>query len=163
MARQTCSVCLHPDLASIDESLRSGSPSMRDLAAQCGLSKASLFRHKRHAKVTKGQSVKNIPEEIRKLRIMLSKAKRKGDTSSALSISREIRAWLTFEAKTRPIVAQGSGIADELPIRDALPLARSVIESQLADPDVRAWIAGLSERIANETGPRATGNVPDSH
>ena len=166
MPRQSCTVCAHPALADIDQSLRTGSPSMRDLAAQCGLSKAALFRHKQHAKVAKGSSVKNIPEEIRKLRIMLSKAKRKGDTSSALSISREIRAWLAFEATTQSVMLQDGAVADEIPLRDAVALSKSVIESQLADPDIQAWLRSLMERIpaavAEPEEVRATGKLPDT-
>jgi hypothetical protein len=156
MPRQSCSVCAHPALADIDQSLSTGSPSLRDLAAQCGLSKAALFRHKQHAKVAKGSSVKNIPEEIRKLRIMLAKAKRKGDTSAALSISREIRAWLAFEAKTQSVMPKDSAASEELSLRDALALAKGLIESQAGDPDVQMWLKALLERV------RATGKLPDT-
>jgi DNA-binding IclR family transcriptional regulator len=160
MARQRCSVCVHPDLAAIEASISSGTPSLRDLAAQCGLSKAALFRHKQHAKVAKGSAAKNLSEEIRKLRIMLAKAKRKGDTTAALSISREIRAWMLMEAKTRPIVSQDSAVSDEMPLRDAVAIARSVIESQLDDPDTQAWLKSLMERVPVDL--RATGTLPDT-
>jgi hypothetical protein len=176
MPRQTCSVCKHPERADIEKAITSGTPSLRDLAQQCGLGLTSLFRHKQHMAVAKDSSMKNIPEEIRKLRIMLAKAKRKGDTSSALSISREIRAWLAFEAKTRPI-HQDKTITDEIPVRDAVALAKSVIESQLDDPDVQAWLAGLTERVSGAPVPvdedefsrrrsnlrtRPSGNGPDA-
>jgi hypothetical protein len=162
MARQKCSVCVHPDLAAIEASIASGTPSLRDLAVQCGLSKAALFRHKQHAKVAKGSAAKNLSEEIRKLRIMLAKAKRKGDTSSALSISREIRAWMMLEAKTRPVVSQDRAVGDEIPLRDALGIAKSLIESQLADPDIQAWLRSLTERIPAELEVRTTGSLPDT-
>ena len=152
MARQTCTVCAHPHLAAIDESLRNGTPSLRDLAAQCGLSKAALFRHKQHAKVAKDLTTKNIPEEIRKLKIMLNSAKRRRDTHAALSVSREIRAWMMLEAKTKPIRAKESGLADELSVGDALILAKAMIESQLQDPEVRGWLRSLIGQMEEETG-----------
>ncbi len=129
---------------------------MRDLAKQCGLSLTAVYRHKQHMAVGKGSSNKNIPEEIRKLRIMLAKAKHKGDTSSALSISREIRAWLAFEAKTQSVIPGDGGSADELSLRDALALAKGLIESQAGDPDVRMWLEALLELM------RASGKVPDT-
>jgi hypothetical protein len=137
---------------------------MRDLAAQSGLTSSALFRHKQHAKVAKGQSVKNIPEEIRKLKIMLNSAKRRRDTSAALSISREIRAWLTFEAKTQSVLPQNGAIAEEMPLRDAVAIAKSVIESQVGDPEIQTWLRSLVERVPVEREEvRATGKLPDAH
>jgi hypothetical protein len=135
---------------------------MRELAAQCGLSKAALFRHKQHAKVAKGTSVKNIPEEIRKLRIMLAKAKRKGDTNAALSISREMRAWLALESKTQSVVPLDGAAVDEMPLRDAVAIAKIVIESQFDDPDIQSWLRSLMEKLPDES-VRTTGKLPDTH
>jgi len=153
MPHPTCTVCLHADVAGIDEALRTGSPSMRELAKQSGLSLTAIYRHKQHAKSVKGSVIKNIPEEIRKLKIMLNAAKRRKDTNGALSISREIRAWVMLEAKVRPIApTEGANADDVLSLRDALTVAKSLIESQLSDPDVRAWLESL----------RATGTLPDA-
>jgi hypothetical protein len=162
MPHQQCTVCAHPDLASIDQALRSGTPSLRDLAKQTGLNASALFRHKQHAKVGKELTTKHIPEEIRKLKIMLNSAKRRKDTPGALSISREIRAWMLLEARTRPIVAQDHAIGDEMPLRDAVAIAKSVIESQLADLEIQAWVRSLIERIPAVEVVRATGTLPET-
>lgn len=148
MPRQTCTVCAHQERSAIDAAITRGSPPLREIAKQCGLSLTAVFRHKQHMVVAKASTMKNIPEEIRKLRIMLAKAKRKGDTSGALSISREIRAWLTLEAKSQDVTASDSGNAEELSRSEALALAKAIIEGQLEDPDVVAWLTGLMERVS---------------
>jgi hypothetical protein len=162
MPHQQCTVCAHPDLGSIDQSLRSGTPSLRELAKQTGLHAAALFRHKQHVKVSKELTAKHIPEEIRKLKIMLNSAKRRKDTSGALSISREIRAWMLLEAKTRPIAPQDRSVGEEMPLRDAVAIAKAVIESQITDRDVQAWIRSLSEQIPAPDAMRATGTLPET-
>ena len=43
-----CSVCSHPDRATIDHELAIGSPSLRAIAIRSGLSKTSLIRHRPH-------------------------------------------------------------------------------------------------------------------
>jgi hypothetical protein len=163
MPRQTCTVCKHEQRPGIEAAITKGSPPLRELAKQCGLSLTAVFRHKQHMVVAKGSTMKNIPEEIRKLRIMLAKAKRKGDTSSALSISREIRAWLAFEAKTQSVMPQDGAIADEMPLRDAVAIAKSVIESQVADPEIQTWLRSLVEQVpVDREEVRVTGNLPDA-
>jgi hypothetical protein len=148
MPRAKCTVCVHADLNAIDESLRSGNPPLRELAKQTGLHASALFRHKQHQRALKGSSLKNIPEEIRKLKIMLNSAKRRKDTSAALAISREIRAWLAFEAKTRPVVPQDRDIAAEVPQHELIALARALIESLASDDrEIQQWILTLAERI----------------
>ena len=53
---------------------------MRVIAKQCGVSLTAVFRHERaRERDPKALSAKDISEEIRRLRIMLAKAKRKGE------------------------------------------------------------------------------------
>jgi len=76
--------------------------------------------------------------------------------TTVLAISREIRNWKALEAKTRPISpTDGANADDALSMRDALIVAKGLIESQLSDPDVRAWLESLVQ-------VRAAGNVPDA-
>ena len=157
MPRQSCTVCRHVDRQNIETAIAKGFPSLRELAKQSGLSLTALFRHKQHMTIAKGTAMNNIPEEIRKLRIMLAKAKRKGDTSSALSISREIRAWLALEAKTTAI-SNDAGAVEELRLSDALVLAKNLIESQMENPDVREWLRSMAEQVCGTTG-----KLPDAH
>jgi hypothetical protein len=146
MPRLPCTACVHPDRARIDEALRSGTPPLRELAKQVGIHHASLFRHKQHVAPVSGKAVKEIPSEIVKLRRMLVKAKQKHDTPAALSISREIRAWMTLDARTRDVKATDAGRVEEISRSDALSLAEAIVEAQLNDPDVVAWLTGM-ERI----------------
>jgi hypothetical protein len=156
MPRAKCSVCRHPDLNTIDDALRTGSATMRELAERSGLSLPALDRHKQKHLISKGRPVKNIGEEIRRLRIMLAKVRKKGDTNAALAISREIRSWMVFEGKTANVIPSGSGNVEELSRSEALSMAKAIIESQLHDPDVRSWLIELTDRM------RTTGNVPEA-
>jgi hypothetical protein len=73
---------------------------------------------------------------------------------------------MMLEAKTRPIVAQDHAIGDEMPLRDAVAIAKAVIESQLADREIQAWLRSLIERIpaaiAELEPTRATGTLPET-
>jgi hypothetical protein len=155
MPHHSCTVCQHPDVAAIDAALRQGTPPMRELAKRTGLSLTAVFRHKQHAKATKGPTLNNIPEEIRKLKIMLAAAKRKKDTTAALSISREIRAWVMLDAKTQPFSAPGSDAdAAEMPLSEALATARVLIEVEVdaGSADTIAWLYALAERARSAAG-----------
>src|SRR5579862_10054918 len=114
MPHQKCTVCNHPEREAIDEALRRGSPSLRELAKQTGLHHAALFRHKRHGVPVKGKVVSNIKAEIAKLRAAQTAAKRRRDTNAVLAISREIRAWMVLEGKTANVIATDAGNVDEL-------------------------------------------------
>jgi hypothetical protein len=153
MPRQTCSVCKHLERDAIDAAIRKGSPPLRAIAERSGLSLTAVHRHKQHMVVAKGSTIQNIPEEIRRMRIMLAKAKRKGDTSATLAISREIRAWMTFESKNQSVIPGDTGNVEELSRSDALALARAIVESALDDPDVKSWLRALVERIPTGTKP----------
>ena len=62
------------------------------------------------------------------------------------------------------MIHQDGAIADEMPLHDAIALSKSVIESQLDDPDVRAWLRSLLERVpaAVVEESRATGKLPEA-
>jgi hypothetical protein len=160
MPRPRCSVCLHPELHAIDDALRRGVPSLRDLAKKVDVTSASLFRHKRHAiddRPVKGHVISNIRSEIGKLRQAQTAARKRRDIDTALSISREIRNWLALEAKTQSVSRTETDTDALLSGPDALALAKSVIESQLADPALLEWLDGLQDRL------RATGRLPETH
>jgi hypothetical protein len=69
---------------------------------------------------------------------------------------------MLLEAKTRPIASQDRANAEEMPLRDAVAIAKSVIESQLADLEIQAWVRSLSERIPALDAIRATGTLPET-
>jgi hypothetical protein len=147
MPRIRCSVCRSEHKDAIDAALASGSPPMRELARQTGLSHASIFRHKQHGIPAKPKTVSNIKAEIGKLRAAQTRAIRRRDTNGALAISREIRNWMALEAKTRSAVPSDHAKHENLSRGEALALAKAIIESELTDPDVRQWIIAIAERI----------------
>ncbi len=140
MPRQTCTVCAHKDRESIDQALREGRPSIREIAKQSRLTSAAVFRHKQHTFPDKLPSNEEIPKEITKLRHAQAAAKRRRDTDAVLAISREIRAWMLLKAKTKSVLPRDRDKPEELSRSEALTLAKQIIEGQLDDPSVVSWL-----------------------
>jgi hypothetical protein len=164
MPHVSCTVCGHRERENIDAALRKGSPPLRELALQVGLTHSALWRHKQHLNPVKGAVVKDIPAEISKLRAAQTRAKRKGDTAAVLSISREIRAWLAMEAKAESAAAPGGRQEQELTRGEAVAMAKAVIESELNAPDVSSWLKELFERTrVTEIPTVATSSRDNSH
>lgn len=149
MPRQRCTVCTSPHKDIIDGALRNGTPPMRVIAKQCGVSLTAVFRHKQHGQVIKALSAKDISEEIRRLRIMLAKAKRKGNTNGAIAISREIRAWMAFESKQQTAMANDAKdpSREKMSHTESLHLAKQLIEADLRSPSTIAWFVELYDRL----------------
>jgi hypothetical protein len=168
-----CSVCLHPERETIETALKAGE-SVRVAARRFGLSRAAVNRHQHEGdraktRASSGQIAK-IDEEIKKLTRAQNRAKKKRDSAGALAIARELRNWFVLRQKAEITeIASGSDAVDGAPVslRDATAIARSVIESQLTDPDIQNWLRSLLERIpgaiAEPEEVRTTGKLPDSH
>ena len=156
MPRKGCSVCLHTDAQAIDAALKAGVP-LRTLARQHGLSVAAVHRHANHGKpkktAIKPSQIEKIDHEIRKLVNAKSRCRNKRDS---LAISRELRHWYAVRAKAElaSIATRDSGMSEPGAISsaEATAMAKAIIEGQLADPDVRAWVMGLAERIGPAEG-----------
>jgi transposase-like protein len=152
MPHQGCSICQHPDLASIEAALNAGD-SVREVAKRFVVSPAAVHRHQHHGdrarnRINTGE-MERINAEIRKLHLAQTNARKRRDNELALQIARELRNWFILKRKaelaTLPIASENT--AEGLSPADALQLAKSVIESRIDDPDVRAWLVGLVERI----------------
>ena len=147
MPHPACTVCASPLRQEIDDALKAGSPSIRELARQTGIHHASIWRHSQHGVPGKPKTVSNIKMEIAKLRQAQTAAKRRRDTNAVIKLSREIRSWMQLEAKTRVVTPSEPASTEELSPTQARALAQAVIEAQLTDADVRQWILGLAERV----------------
>lgn len=152
MPHQTCSICRHPQREAID----ADRGSVRAVAKRFGLSPAAVDRHRHHgehakARINSGQ-IEHIDAEIKKLIRAQNRAKKKRDGAGALAIARELRNWFVLRSKAE-IAAIGTASeqsgkdGEQLSPVEALALAKAVIEGQLADPEVCAWILGLAERF----------------
>jgi hypothetical protein len=152
MPHARCSVCLHSDLEAID----ADRGPVRVVARRFGLSPAAVDRHRHHgghakARINSGQ-IEHIDAEIKKLIRAQNRAKKKRDGAGALAIARELRNWFVLRSKAE-IAAIGSASeqsgkdGEQLSPAEALALARVVIEGQIADPEVCAWILALAERL----------------
>jgi hypothetical protein len=183
MPKKRCSVCNHSQVEAIDAALKSGE-SVRKTAARFGLSPTAISRHENHgkhaeARINTGQ-IAHIDEEIKKLTRAQNRAKKKRDTNQVLAIARELRNWFVLKQKAELALITTHGETPngaEISPRDALALAKSVIESQLDDPEVQSWLTGLMERVAGAPASadedefsrrrsnlrtRPSGNGPDS-
>jgi hypothetical protein len=102
---QTCTVCRHPERASIDGSLCVGIASVRRLAAAHGLTEAALRRHKEGhlvrtlALAQKAPEAAQADELLRTMRALQSKtlsillaAEKEGDLRTALAAIGQARA-----------------------------------------------------------------------
>jgi hypothetical protein len=125
---------------------------MRELAKQSGLSLTAIFRHKQHIASANGAPIRDIASEIVKLRNAQARAKRKGDTSAVLSISREIRAWLALEAKSENVIAGKMEETQEMSRDEAVRTAVLLIEAELArgTQEVISWVLAVAERVNEE-------------
>jgi hypothetical protein len=153
MPHQSCTVCSHKNIQEINLALRKGSPTLRALAVQTGLSKTALIRHKRHIDHPepriKGNEIDAIDQQIARLQRAQRRAQRSRTRHVMVSIAKELRAWISLKSKVQGQSAMQLGeIAPEPAIspRDALALAEAVIEMNLAGdqrPHVLQWLDGL--------------------
>lgn len=163
---RTCTICHNAHRDAIEQALRNGR-SIRAVSLQFGVTHGSLHRHMHHAERAQARAntaeIAAIDAEIRKLLEAQKRCKRNRDTSGALAVARELRNWFGLKAKAEAIVSARVETTAELPLRDALAIAKSLIESQLDDAEVRAWLCELAERIAPvaTTEAREIGKVPD--
>jgi hypothetical protein len=153
MPHPACSVCRHAQHDAIDTALKAGE-SVRVLAGRFGLSKTAVDRHRNHDKRTKTRmnigQIERIDEEIKKLIRAQNRAKKKRDASQVLAISRELRNWFTIRQKAElACIGTKEDTADvaQVPQRELIALAQSLVESRLDDRDVQQWILTLAERI----------------
>ena len=164
MPKQTCSICTHHQFTAIDTMLKAGE-SLGKTAKRFGLTKAAVHRHVHHAdNKQRRQDAQNpghiahIDAEIKKLIQQRDKARSRRDGKGVAAISRELRNWFILRQKAELAsiaMAHDTPSGAELPMKDAIAIAKAVIESQLADPEVRTWLEGLLERV------RATGTLPE--
>ena len=109
--RKTCNVCGHPELRTIDNRLRAGTP-FRDLANWFGTSVSDLQRHKEahlpEALATAQQThdlgrAEGVLEEVhglyRETQDILARAKESGDVRTALQAVDMAGRMLTLQAK----------------------------------------------------------------
>jgi hypothetical protein len=108
---RVCTVCSHPDVAGIDQALVAGGVNRR-IAAQYGLTEASVRRHKEEhvpakiAKAKKAQTVADADDLLHqagalrtKAMSLLLKAEAAGDYRTALAGIREARGCLELLAR----------------------------------------------------------------
>ena len=154
MPHQACTVCAHEQRPAIDEALGRGQPSLRELAKQVGVTHSALWRHRQHGVPGKPKVVTDIKAEITKLRAAQTAAKRRRDTNAVLAISREIRNWMTLESKNQAASRSDSGNSEELPRSEALAMAKTIIEADLADGglETKVWLVGLMARLNESNG-----------
>lgn len=155
MPHKPCSVCIHPDRQDVDRALMSGA-SVREVAKQFGIGKSSIERHWLHARRKSRRldvdELARIDAEIKKLHHSETAARRRKDGALALRIAREIRQWHETRAKAVAMFDANRHGAEESTItpQEALALAMGVVESRLNEPEVKAWIHALNERVCSE-------------
>jgi hypothetical protein len=153
MPHRSCTICRREDVAAID----ADHGSVRKVAKRFGLTPATLDRHRHHDDHTKNRvnsgQIRQIDDEIRRLRLAQTNARKRKDSAAFIRLSGELRQWHTLKAKV-----QGASIPEKdapaAPVseRELLQAAISIVESRLTDPDVCSWILGLAERLRPASG-----------
>src|SRR5437879_6127712 len=100
-----CRICGGNSREQVDAALAAGR-SVREVGRSFGFSKSAVARHRQKCKPGSPANVTPVPAgnddivvEIARLRRAQANARRKGDTTAVLSISREIRAWVSMQTR----------------------------------------------------------------
>src|SRR5437879_1152140 len=162
MPHQTCTICRHPDL----EAINSDRGSVRKVAKRFGVSPAALDRHRHHSDHAKnrvnGGQIKQIDEEIRRLKRAQTAARKRRDSAAFVRLSGELRQWHTLKSKL-----SGSALPEKdapkpaVSERDLLVTAMAIIEANLTGDccqQVCEWLTGLMERLRP---PDASEKLPE--
>jgi transposase len=161
-----CGICGGNSRELVDKALAAGR-SIRQVAAQFGVSKSAVARHHRNCKpesllaanVTPVSAAnEDITAEIARLRRAQATARRKGDTTAVLSISREVRAWVQMQTRAENAAL---GRPQEQPVShaEALEMAKVLIEAAVkaADPGIIEWL----REIVSWLSPNASCDAPE--
>jgi hypothetical protein len=101
----------------------------------------------------------DITDEIARLRRSQATARRKGDTTAMLSISREIRAWTRMQSQAENAAL---GRPQEQPVShaEALGMAKVLIETAVkaANPGIVEWL----REIVSWLPPDASCDAPET-
>jgi hypothetical protein len=141
-ASGSCTVCASPDREAIDRSLATKSASLRSLARQFGLSKDAIYRHGQHVVTPVNAGVADIDKEIVRLRKAQANAERRRDSAAATKISGELRSWMTLKVKAESFRPSEKAVDEGLSRREALEVAKQVIEMEVASgtPGIQDWL-----------------------
>lgn len=109
---RSCTVCTHPDRATIDETLVVGQRSYGALATDYGLTRASLSRHREahvsealkavvveRAKDGPRSALERLEALLERVERVLTTAEEAGQATTALAAAREIRSGLEMVAR----------------------------------------------------------------
>lgn len=158
---QPCSICRHPDRASIDSSLVTGTASLRSLASLYTVSEAALRRHKANhlpealARAQEAQEAAHgdtLLTQVRELhgraRRILDRAENARDWSTALKAIREARGCLELLGRLMGELQEGQTV-NVLVLPEWVSIRSVLVESLASFPEARAAVAGALERIAH--------------
>jgi hypothetical protein len=152
MAIPSCKVCQHPEKTEIDSLIARETPQKAIVSQFSGISASGLSRHARRCDLPAGaageSSAISPAQEISALRRLQKSLLRKKNVAAALSVSREMRAWLNLQTKNKatleiPTAPPAAGSAAEVRERaQVLAMARSIVEVwvQAGGADVAEWV-----------------------
>jgi len=153
----------------VEQALAAGR-SVREIARSYGHSKSAIARHRQNCKVESAHSHatnvtpvsavnEDIAGEIARLRRAQANARRKGDTTTVLAISREIRAWVQIQTKAENVAL---GRPQEQPVShaEALAMAKVLVETAVKahDPQIIEWMREIFSWLPQE----ASNDVPET-
>jgi hypothetical protein len=112
---QSCSICIHPDRASIDQELICGT-SVRDIAGRYGVGKSSIDRHKKHIpsaliKAQEAVVVGNADTLLHEVKTLLEQAQ---SLTGAAQAAGDLRTALQGIGKVKEILELMARLAGEI-------------------------------------------------
>ncbi|MGC1416883.1 MAG: hypothetical protein WA817_16475 [Candidatus Acidiferrum sp.] len=163
-----CRICAGNSKELVDQALAAGRP-VREIARLYGHSKSAVARHRQNCKPESptahaanvapvSAANEDIVGEIARLRRAQATARRKGDTSAVLSISREIRAWVGMQTKAEH-AAIGRPQEQSVSHAEALVMAKVLIETAVkaSNPEIIEWV----REIVSWLPPDASCDAPE--
>lgn len=145
-----CGICGGNSRSAVDEALGAGR-SVRQVAAQFGVSKSAVARHHRNCKpesplaanITPVSAANvDITADISRLRRAQANARRRNDTTAVLSLSREIRAWVTLQTKAETAALGRPAAEQPVSHAEALVMAKVLVETAVKaeNPEIVEWL-----------------------
>jgi hypothetical protein len=142
-----------------------GGVSMRPLAERFNLPLTTVFSVIHEAGDANAQQnieeIREIDKEIAKLRADQRRAKRKNRNTEVLAIGRELRNWFVLRTKATAVAGARAQDTEAISPAEALQLAKSIIETNLTDQDVIAWVRSLLDREVELVSNLDTGIISD--
>jgi hypothetical protein len=152
---QECTACKHPKRPEIDAALVAGTPSLRNIAEQVGLSTPALFRHKAHipaalakakhaAEVAQADTLlQRVESLIAQARDITEKALAANEFAAAIRGLGEVRQCLELLGELSGELQRGDDVNVAVAVSKCPSCAQRKNLAEMSDEELKARRLGL--------------------